>query len=55
MPEIYLLFIGLAVSLFEFIGILLGIHEFRKAGVELAKQRLSLEAEAIKRKRGKVK
>ncbi|WP_444895562.1 hypothetical protein [Microbulbifer sp. SSSA005] len=48
MPESYLLFIGIAVSLFELIGIMLGIHEFRKAGLELAKQRISLEAAAKK-------
>ncbi|WP_444926355.1 hypothetical protein ACJJI4_21010 [Microbulbifer sp. TRSA002] len=53
MPEIYLLFIGVAVSLFELIGILLGIREFRKAGKELTKQRISLESAAIRvRKNG---
>ncbi|WP_157953835.1 hypothetical protein [Microbulbifer sp. A4B17] len=46
MPEVYLLFIGVAVSLFELLGILLGIREFRKAGQEMTKQRISLEAAA---------
>ncbi|WHI44791.1 hypothetical protein ACJJIW_06035 [Microbulbifer sp. JMSA004] len=54
MPEIYLLFIGVAVSLFELVGILLGIREFRKAGEEMAKQRISFEVAANKSRRNGV-